>query len=65
MNSTLGVILVLIFALTISCKTNTDVSNKKHLRLWYEQPADALVKDHPFEWKDDPERPGGIQRKVR
>lgn len=38
--------------LATSCNTTGD---QQHLKLWYDQPADASVPDDPNGWRDDPE----------
>ncbi len=37
-----------------SCQ-ESETTKKTTLKLWYQQPADATVKDIPYKWKDDPE----------
>ncbi len=44
--------LILAVAFGLSCHRSQP---QNHLRLWYQQPADATVQDNPNGWKDDPE----------
>ncbi|WP_430972174.1 glycosyl hydrolase family 95 catalytic domain-containing protein [Sunxiuqinia rutila] len=48
--SSLFIMLVL-----FSCTNEKKETSSKALKLWYNQPADATVKDSPDGWKDDPE----------
>ena len=43
---------VLTLLIIVSCN---DTQKKSHLKLWYNQPADASVKDNPDGWNDDAE----------
>ena len=48
--SSLFIMLVL-----FSCTNEKKETSTQALKLWYNQPADATVKDSPDGWKDDPE----------
>lgn len=43
---------ILALLIFISCN---DAKQEAHLKLWYNQPADALAEDSPSGWNDDPE----------
>jgi len=47
--------MILIIGLLIICGAclNSGTSQKPHLKLWYQQPANAMVADHPYSWKND------------
>lgn len=45
----------LFIALFILSTLHIESSTAQKLRLWYDSPADAAVKDDPNGWKDDPE----------
>ncbi|MDR1221685.1 MAG: glycoside hydrolase family 95 protein [Tannerella sp.] len=46
----------LVAAIVWLCFISCDSSEQKeHLRLWYNQPADAMAKDHPSGWENDAE----------
>ena len=49
--------MILIIALLIICGAcqNPGSAHKPHLKLWYQQAADATATDNPYAWKDDPE----------
>jgi alpha-L-fucosidase 2 len=47
-----GIIILLIIT-GFSCTDRS--AEKKDLKLWYSQPANALIHDNPNGWKDDPE----------
>jgi len=53
----MGGSMILIIALLIICGScqNPGTAQKPHLKLWYQQAADATATDNPFTWKDDPE----------
>jgi alpha-L-fucosidase 2 len=46
-------IIVLLIITAISCTDRS--AEKKELKLWYSQPANGTIADHPNGWKDDPE----------
>jgi alpha-L-fucosidase 2 len=46
-------IIVLLIITGFSCTDRS--AEKKDLKLWYSQPANALIPDNPNGWKDDPE----------
>lgn len=48
----LQLIAIFILLIFISCN---DTKREKHLKLWYNEPADALAKDNPVAWEDDTE----------
>jgi len=48
-------LLLIALFLFCSCQPETSESVQPHLKLWYNQPADASVADDPNGWKDDPE----------
>ncbi len=45
--------LIMLFIVFTSCKQFT--GRESHLKLWYNQPANAQIPDDPDGWKDDPE----------
>ena len=47
-------LILFIFVLS-SCQNRKDKDEQTHLKLWYDEPADASVKDHADGWKDDPQ----------
>ncbi len=47
--------LVLLFFVLSSCQNRKDMDEQTHLKLWYDEPADATVEDHADGWKDDPQ----------
>lgn len=44
----------ILMMLALGCTLNED-TKQANLKLWYDEPADASVKDSPSGWKDDPE----------
>ena len=46
---------LLFFVLLMLLSCSKEKGGSDHLRLWYTQPADALVPDSPNGWHDDPE----------
>jgi len=48
--------IIVLFSYLLLCSfTDGKVQEEQLLKLWYDVPADASVKDSPDGWKDDPE----------
>jgi len=46
-------LLIIITLLTGLLLTACNLENKNHLKIWYDQPADATAEDNPNGWRDD------------
>jgi len=46
---------IILLVVLASCKLQQKEATQDNLRLWYNHPADATVKDKPYNWTDDPE----------